>query len=70
MRTLAGGGPKLNNIFLPAIVITNDNLSEWVKPEWTPSTIAPAYSEPPNRDELVTPAEWNAFFNNPSAGAK
>lgn len=70
MRTLAGGGPKLNNIFLPSIVITNQNLAQWVKPEWTPSTIAPAYAEPPNKDELVTAEEWNAFYNNPGAGAE
>src|SRR5579875_1285300 len=70
MRTLAGDGPKLNNIFLPAIVITNANLAQWVKPGWTPSTISPAYAEPPNRNLLVTPAEWDAFFNNPSAGAQ
>lgn len=70
MRTLAGGGPKVNNIFLPAVVLSNDNVSAWVKPGWTPSTIAPAYAEPPNRNELVTPAEWNAFFNNPKAGAE
>jgi ribose transport system substrate-binding protein len=70
MRTLSGGGPKMNNIFLPAIVITNQNLAQWVKPGWTSSTIAPAYAEPPNKDELVTSAEWNAFFNNPNAGAE
>lgn len=70
MRTLAGGGPKLNNIFLPSIVITNQNVSQWVKPGWTASTIAPAYAEPPNAAQLVTSAEWNAFFSNPSAGAE
>jgi ribose transport system substrate-binding protein len=70
MRTLAGGGPKLNNIFLPAIPITNDNVAEWVKPGWTASTVSPAYAEPPNRDLLVTDKEWDAFFNNPNAGAE
>ena len=69
MRTLAGDGPKLNNVFLPAIPITNANLRQWVKPGWTSNTISPAYAEPPSPSLLVTPAEWSSFFNNPGAGA-
>jgi ribose transport system substrate-binding protein len=70
MRTLAGDGPKLNNIFLPPIPITNANLSQWVKPGWTSNTLAPAYADPPSPSGLVAPAEWSAFFNDPQAGAE
>lgn len=69
MRTLAGDGPKLNNVFLPPIPITNKTVSQWVQPGWTPDTIAPAYADPPNKNELVTPAEWKTFFNKPNAGS-
>ncbi len=69
MRTLGGDGPKLNNIFLPSILITNRNLKQWVKPGWTANTIAPAYAEPPSVSQLVTQAEWSSFFNKPGVGA-
>jgi ribose transport system substrate-binding protein len=70
MRTLAGEGPKLNNIFLRALLITDENLDEWVKPEWTPSTIQPAYADPPDRDQLVTNEEMDEFFTKPGAASK
>ena len=62
LRMLAGGGLEVTDLAQPPQMITADNLDEWVKPEWTPSSIG--YAEPPPgtffSDEFL-----NNFFKEP-----
>jgi ribose transport system substrate-binding protein len=62
MRMLAGGGLKVTDLAQAPQMITEENLNDWVKPEWTENTIG--YAEPPP-GTFFTDEFLNNFFQEP-----
>lgn len=67
LRTLLGQGPKVNNMLAPPKLITRENLSEWVEPNWNINT----QGQPPGPEGAFFPDSYiDGFFNNPSIPGK
>ncbi|MBS1677080.1 MAG: substrate-binding domain-containing protein [Actinobacteria bacterium] len=61
---LEGRGMKVNEILQTPLLITNQNLNEWVDPEW--SLLTPLVYPPGSRKDFYPPEYLEEFFAKPA----